>query len=107
MATSCSVVTITNDPWYGSLQKQGAVEFFTLDSTQKMLTLNQFIALWEDPTKPMIATYASVFAQIMTNYQTLCSRYPSECSIQGIQAAQRFQRHLSALKDYGIEQALF
>jgi hypothetical protein len=96
--SACGGITITNTTWWGSLQEEGAAQFDTLDSNSAVLNMQQFLALWNNPVDPMIATHVSVFEKIQTDYQTICSDHPGECSEQAVSASRAASSRMTWLK---------
>lgn len=87
---SCAEYQFKNQTWWGSLQQGGAAQFRTLDDSFSKLSMQQFIALWNDPKQQLICTNASTEQDLYTGLRTLCSNHPGSCSIQVVQQLAKF-----------------
>ncbi|MGZ6468424.1 MAG: hypothetical protein ACXWQJ_14085 [Bdellovibrionota bacterium] len=89
---------VHNQTWWGSLQQDGAAQFDTLSDKKDVLTFEQFKAMWFDGNDPLICTRAASFADIQKNYQIICSAYPSECTVDGVQKMKTFFARVKKVK---------
>jgi hypothetical protein len=81
---ACKTVTIDDSIWYGSLGSQGAVAEHVLQSGSTVITLEQFAALWDNTSDPLICTNSSVFAAWKSDLEKLCSD-SNDCSYDDTQ----------------------
>jgi hypothetical protein len=72
--SGCLRITITDSVWYGSLGPEGATALHTLANVQPTtITLEQFAAIWDNTSDPLICTNSSTFAAWKSNLEKLCS----------------------------------
>lgn len=95
--SGCKRITITDSIWIGSLGPEGGVIIHTLASpAPQTVTLEEFSALWDDLSNPMICTSASTFATWKENIEKLCS-FDNVCSYNDKQAISEASKTINSV----------
>lgn len=71
--SACNQIPIKDSEWFGSKGQTGAVAFHTLTTPKKVMTFDEFLALWNNlkhKEGPLICTHSDTFVAIKKLWQT-------------------------------------
>lgn len=103
LLSACGQVQIQDQIFYGTKGIEGSVEFHTLTTAQRDLTMEQWMEILR--TAPLVCSSVNTFAQDKADYEKLCS-FCRCCSYNTTAAVEQFFTNIKNAEGMANENSL-